>query len=121
MAAQRGGDVFAHAHVMVEDEGVAAAGGQDVLVPRQRRNAGSVAVEVADGLAALGVPDLGEGVGGADCDVLAVGSPGQGGDVVVALHRHQLLDVAGGGVPEVDGLVERHSDLREGGGAGARF
>jgi hypothetical protein len=94
MAAQRGGDVLAHAHVVVEDEGVAAAGGQDVVVPAQRADAGGVAGQVAHGLAALGVPDLGQGVGVAHGEVLAVGGPGEGGDVVLALGRQQLLDVA---------------------------
>jgi len=82
------------------------------------REAGGGAVEVADGLAALGVPDLGKAVGIAHRHVLAVGGPGEGGDVVVALGGQQLLDVAAGGVPQVHRLVEGDGDLEWGAGRG---
>ena len=75
MAAQRGGDVLTHTHIVVQDERVATASGQGVVVPRQAADAGSVATQVAHRLAALSIPDLGEGAGVTHCQVLAISGP----------------------------------------------
>lgn len=47
--------------VVVEDDGVAAAGGKHVLVPGQGADARGVALEAPNLLAALRIPDLDRG------------------------------------------------------------
>ena len=97
------------ADVAVHDGVVTATGGQDVFVPGQGSNSIGVVVEAPQLLALVHVPELdtGRAVGGADGDVGGVeGNPGNGGDGLAFFHFHQLLDVAGGGVPQVHTLVQ---------------
>ena len=102
VSAEDSGLVLADADIVVDDEAVAAAGAEEVVVPGEGADASTVTTKVADLAALLGVPDL-DGVSSSpDGDVAAVSCPVDAGDVVVlVLALHELLDVAGAGVPEV--------------------
>ena len=101
------------ADVAVHDGVVAASGGQDMFVPGQGSNSISMVVEAPQLLTLVHVPELdtGRAVGGADGDVGGgKGNPGNGGDSLAFFHFHQLLDFSGGGVPQVNALVQGHSE-----------
>ena len=89
------------ADVAVVDEAVAAAGGEDVVVPGEGADPGGVARHGAEAALFVGVPDLDEAFVGADCDVRAALDPGDGCDDVV-LEVAELVHFAGMGVPHVD-------------------
>ncbi len=117
VARQRCDVVLLHAHVVVHDGGVARARGEHVAVPGQGAHAGRVAAHGAHLPLGRHVPQLRLRRGRADRQVRArVLDPRHGGDVVVGVgHRHELGDVAGGGVPQVQRL--REGDGQHVGGA----
>jgi len=97
------------ANIAVDNGMVAGPRGQNVLVPSQSPNTISMIIEAPQFLALVDVPKLNTRVTirGTDGDVGGgKGNPGNGGDGVTFSDLHQLVDLTGGGVPEVDTLVE---------------
>mmetsp|Transcript_26814 Transcript_26814/g.77329 ORF Transcript_26814/g.77329 Transcript_26814/m.77329 type:complete len:409 (+) Transcript_26814:1431-2657(+) len=109
MAGQGGNVVAGNPDVVVDNDGVASTRGQNVSVPRQTSHALGMAVHGTELLASLDIPQLSAATGRADGNVSAtLLDPRDGGDVgvVPTLEGAELLDIAGTGIPEVDGLVQ---------------
>ena len=100
-------------NVTVNNGVVTTSGSEGVLVPSQSANTVGVVVEAPQLLALVDVPklDARRAVGGSNSDVGGrERDPGHRGHHLAFLNFHQLLDLAGGRVPQVHALVKRDSE-----------
>lgn len=78
----------------------------------QKRTALGVAAHGSQLLVLSGVPQLHISLVGADSEIVAIGSPRDGGDEVISTRAlHELVDGARSSIPEVDALAESDGEL----------
>ncbi len=98
--------------IMMDDEAILAARAEGGLVPRQGADAGRMPLQGSDLLAAVRIPDLNDRAGSANGDVLAIGRPGDAGDILILLLAlHQRGDAPAGCIPQIHTSLERDCHL----------